>query len=88
MDGANHLFELGLRARHKKVSDAWRKELSDLRQASDAALTQTRHEARHAFDVDLPRLKAHLRDQLAQRLVALYPYVSLSHVDMRSRLLK
>lgn len=75
VDGANHLFELGLRSRHKRISDVWKKELSDLRHAQEAALSHTRHEARRALDADLPRLKAHFRDQMIQRLVTVYPYV-------------
>lgn len=73
IDGANHLFEIGLRSRHKKISDSWRKELSDLRVAQEEALTRERHDARRGLDADLPRLKAHVKDQIVQRVVRMYP---------------
>lgn len=76
MEGANHLFELGLRARHKKISDAWRKDLSDLRQAREDALMHERHEARRLLDADIPRLKVHVKEQMARRLIGMYPSVS------------
>ncbi|KAF8306077.1 hypothetical protein DL93DRAFT_2172249 [Clavulina sp. PMI_390] len=76
VDGINHLLELGLRNRHKKLGDAWKKDLADLQQAKDAQLSKTRHEARHAFDADLPRLKTHIRDQMIARLVSMYPFVA------------
>jgi hypothetical protein len=76
VEGANHLFELGLRARHKKINDAWRKDLSDLRHAQEEALAHERHEARRLLDADIPRLKAHIKEQFARRLLGMYPLVS------------
>jgi hypothetical protein len=76
VEGANHLFELGLRARHKEINEAWRGDLSDLRQAQEEALAHERHEARRLLDADIPRLKAHIKEQFAKRLLGMYPLVS------------
>lgn len=75
MEGANHLFELGLRTRHKKISETWRKDLTDLRHAQDEALAEQRHQARRLLDSDIPRLKAHIKQQFARRLIGMYPLV-------------
>lgn len=81
VEGANHLFELGLRSRHKKINDTWRKDLSDLRHAQEEALAHERHEARRLLDGDIPRLKAHIKEQLSRRLLGMYPLVSCAIRD-------
>jgi len=76
VEGANHLFELGLQDRHKKISDTWRRDLSDVRRARDKALEDNRHQARRLLDADIPRLKARIKEQLARHLIDMYPLVS------------
>lgn len=72
-EGISHLFELGLRQRHKKISDAWRKDISDLRIAQDEALSGERQAARRALEADFPRFKSHVKDQILARVIGLYP---------------
>ncbi|KAF8306094.1 hypothetical protein DL93DRAFT_2232719 [Clavulina sp. PMI_390] len=72
-DGINLLLGLGLRNRHRKLADAWKNDFADLQQAKEVQLSTERRQARDAFNEDLPRFRAHIRDQMIARLVTMYP---------------
>jgi hypothetical protein len=75
MEGTNHLFDLGLKTRHRKLRDAWRKDLHDLRHNHNAAVTHETNVARRLVDADVLTSKAQIKEFMLQRLVDMYPFV-------------
>ncbi|KAF8305258.1 hypothetical protein DL93DRAFT_2160360 [Clavulina sp. PMI_390] len=75
VDDVNHLLSLGLETRHRKISSAWKRDLTDLQRMKDQELVKKRTSARRTLDDVSPHLKASIREQIAERVIKMYPFI-------------